>query len=299
MEKRRKIKVKAATSDKKVSKLILHEKFLVKKKFILSEKYLIEKKLRPVENVIDFKNTSESNLEIRNVSKILDNKPIIKNISLSVEPGKIVGLLGPNGCGKTTLYNLIVGKYSVDKGDILLNNKKIQDLPIYQRSRMGISLLEQHRGLLNNLTAFENLCAILELYINDKDKIYKRANELLAKFNLDYLKNVRAKNLSGGEYRKCGILQRICNKNISILLLDEPCAALDLISVNSLKQFILELRKSGISILITDHNYFLIEDILDKVYIMKQGQIITSGTTKQIEKDEKAIKYYLGQKISN
>ena len=299
MEKRRKIKVKAATSDKKVNKLILHEKFLVKKKFILNEKYLIEKKLRPVENVVDFKNTSKSNLEIRNVSKILDNKPIIKNISLSVEPGKIVGLLGPNGCGKTTLYNLIVGKYSVDKGDILLNNKKIQDFPIYQRSRMGISLLEQHRGLLNNLTAFENLCAILELYINDKDKIHKRANELLAKFNLEYLKNVRARNLSWGEYRKCGILQRICNKNLSILLLDEPCAALDLISVNSLKQFILELRKSGISILITDHNYFLIEDILDKVYIMKQGQIITSGTTKQIEKDEKAIKYYLGQKISN
>ena len=111
MEKRRKIKVKAATSDKKINKLILHEKFLVKKKFILNEKYLIEKKLRPVENVIDFKNTSKSNLEIRNVSKILDNKPIIKNISLSVEPGKIVGLLGPNGCGKTTLYNLIVGKY--------------------------------------------------------------------------------------------------------------------------------------------------------------------------------------------
>ncbi len=126
MEKRRKIKVKAVTSDKKINKLILHEKFLVKKKFILNEKYLIEKKLRPVENVIDFKNTSESNLEIRNVSKILDNKPIIKNISLSVEPGKIVGLLGPNGCGKTTLYNLIVGKYSVDKGDILLNNKKFK-----------------------------------------------------------------------------------------------------------------------------------------------------------------------------
>ena len=148
MEKRRKIKVKAVTSDKKINKLILHEKFLVKKKFILNEKYLIEKKLRPVENVVDFKNTSKSNLEIRNVSKILDNKPIIKNISLSVEPGKIVGLLGPNGCGKTTLYNLIVGKYSVDKGDILLNNKKIQDFPIYQRSRMGISLLEQHRGCL-------------------------------------------------------------------------------------------------------------------------------------------------------
>ena len=299
MEKKQKIKVKALSSNRQVKKLLLDKRYLIEDKIILKKEYLVKKQLTSVKNIVEFKNTSKASLEIKNVSKILENRSIIKNVSLSVEPGKIVGLLGPNGCGKTTLYNLIVGKYFVDKGEILLNNKKIQNYPIYQRSRMGISLLEQHRGLLNNLTAFENLCAILELYIDDKAMIQKRANELLAKFNLDYLKHILAKNLSGGEYRKCGILQRICNKNISVLLLDEPCAALDLISVNSLKQFILELKKSGISILITDHNYFLIEDILDKVYIMKEGQIITSGTTKQIEKDKKAIKYYLGQKISS
>ena len=180
MEKKQRIKVKALSSNKQARKLLLDKKYLIEDKLILKKEYLVKKQITSVKNIFEFKNTSKANLDIKNVSKILDNRPIIKNVSLSVEPGKIVGLLGPNGCGKTTLYNLIVGKYFVDKGEILLNNKKIQDFPIYQRSRMGISLLEQHRGLLNNLTAFENLCAILELYIDDKVKIQKRANELLS-----------------------------------------------------------------------------------------------------------------------
>ncbi|KFX72112.1 MAG: hypothetical protein FF85_03090 [alpha proteobacterium QL1] len=233
-------------------------------------------------------------LEVRKVSKSLGKKPILKNISLTLQPGKIVGLLGPNGSGKTTLFNLIIGKIFPDQGSILFNNEPIQNLPIHLRSLKGISLLEQHKGLFGNMTAEDNLYAILELHIKDKEKIYERIDALLAYFDLAYLKNTKANLLSGGEYKKISILQRICNPNISTLLLDEPCAALDPLSINSLKEFILELKKIGLSILITDHNYWAIENILDKAYLIKDGQILVEGTTDKISNDKNAIKYYLG-----
>ena len=144
------------------------------------------------------------------------------------------------------------------------------------------------------MTAGENLYAILELHIKDKEEINQRVDELLGYFDLSYLKNTKANYLSGGEYKKVSILQRICNPKISILLLDEPCAALDPLSINSLKEFIIELKNMGLSILITDHNYWAIENILDKACLIKDGKILVEGTTEKISKDKDAIKYYLG-----
>ena len=204
-------------------------------------------------------------------------------------------MLGPNGAGKTTLFNLIIGKIFPDHGSIIFDNNKIHSIPIHLRSLGGISLLEQHKGLFGNMTAGDNLYAILELHMKDKEKINQKIESLLGYFDLSYLKNTKADLLSGGEYKKVSILQRICNPNITTLLLDEPCAALDPLSINSLKDFILELKKAGLSILITDHNYWAIENILDKAYIIKDGKILVEGTTEKISKDEDAIKYYLGQ----
>ena len=144
------------------------------------------------------------------------------------------------------------------------------------------------------MTAGDNLYAILELHMENKEKICQKIDSLLGYFDLDYLKDTKADLLSGGEYKKVSILQRICNPNITTLLLDEPCAALDPLSINSLKEFILELKKAGLSILITDHNYWAIENILDKAYIIKDGEILVEGTTEKISKDKNAIKYYLG-----
>ena len=255
---------------------------------------VIENKLSKESNIFNLKKGTSKLLEVRKVSKSLGEKPILKNISLTLQPGKIVGLLGPNGSGKTTLFNLIIGKIFPDQGSILFNNEPINNLPIHLRSLKGISLLEQHKGLFGNMTAEDNLYAILELHIKDKEKIYERIDALLAYFDLAYLKNTKANLLSGGEYKKISILQRICNPNISTLLLDEPCAALDPLSINSLKEFILELKKIGLSILITDHNYWAIENILDKAYLIKDGQILVEGTTDKISNDKNAIKYYLG-----
>ena len=273
------------------NKLVLkNEKaFFLKKEF-----QVIEKKNYLKDNIFNLKKNSSKLLQVKKVSKSLGKRPILKNISLSLEPGKIVGLLGPNGSGKTTLFNLIIGKIFPDEGNILFNGEPIHNMPIHLRSLKGISLLEQHKGLFGNMTAEDNLYAILELHIKDKEKIYDRIDSLLAYFDLAYLRKTKANLLSGGEYKKISILQRICNPNISTLLLDEPCAALDPLSINSLKEFILELKKMGLSILITDHNYWAIENILDKAYLIKDGQILVEGTTQKITNDKNAIKYYLG-----
>ena len=268
---------------------------LKNKPFILNKKFsIIKNKKEYQNNVFNLNKNKNKTLEVQKVSKSLGKRPILKNISLTLEAGKIVGLLGPNGSGKTTLFNLIIGKIFPDQGSIIFDNSEIQNIPIHLRSLGGISLLEQHKGLFGNMTAGDNLYAILELHMNDREKIYQKIDSLLGYFDLGYLKDTKADLLSGGEYKKVSILQRICNPNITTLLLDEPCAALDPLSINSLKEFILELKKAGLSILITDHNYWAIENILDKAYIIKSGEILVEGTTEKISKDKDAIKYYLG-----
>jgi len=266
-----------------------NETFLIKKEFKIIENKNINKN-----NIFNLKKNNNKILEVKKISKSLGKRPILKNISLTLEPGKIVGLLGPNGSGKTTLFNLIIGKIFPDQGTISFNNEIINNLPIHLRSQKGISLLEQHKGLFGNMTAEDNLYSILELHIKGEDEINDKIDSLLSYFDLSYLKKTKANFLSGGEYKKVSILQRICNPNISALLLDEPCAALDPLSIHSLKEFIIELKNMGLSILITDHNYWAIENILDKAYLIKDGQILVEGTTQKISSDKNAIKYYLG-----
>ena len=263
--------------------------FLLKKKF-----QLVKNKNKINNNIFKFEKNINKVLNVNKISKTLGKKIILKNISLEIKPGSIVGLLGPNGSGKTTLFNLIIGKIFPDFGNIIFDNEEIQNLPIHTRSLRGISLLEQHKGLFGNMTAYDNLYSILELHMNNKEEINKKIDSLLSYFDLTYLKNTKANLLSGGEYKKISILQRICNPKISTLLLDEPCAALDPLSIESLKEFILELKKMGLSILITDHNYWAIENILDKAYLIKDGQILVEGSPAKISNDKNAIKYYLG-----
>ena len=301
---KQKIKIKADTK--------INEKLLLKKDFLYFEKQKIlvlnkeiKKKFEKEENkiklassnIIKLNNDNKKNediLKISKVSKSLGGKPILKNISFSLKRGHILGLLGPNGAGKSTLFNMIVGKIFPDTGVIKLNNENINELPIHKRALRGISLLEQHKGLFGNMTAYENLYAILEIYIEDKNKIETKIFQLLSFFGLQYLANVKANNMSGGEYKKISTLQRICNKNIKILLLDEPMAALDPLSISSIKKFILELRDMGLSVIITDHNFYAIQDILDHCIIIRDGTVMIEGPPSIVTKDKKVIKYYLG-----
>ena len=308
VNKKQKVKIKANTILK--SKLVLKKEFLLKKE---NEVLLLEKtigletpkdksniSLKTVKsNVIKINNNQENKnnkniLTLSKISKSLGGKPILKDVSFKLRYGDILGLLGPNGAGKSTLFNLIVGKIFPDYGEIKLNNEIINNLPTHKRALKGISLLEQHKGLFGTMTAYENLYAILELYIEDKNKIETKIYQLLSFFGLQYLANVKANNMSGGEYKKISTLQRVCNKDIKVLLLDEPMAALDPLSISSIKKFILELKSMGLSIIITDHNFYAIQDILDTCIIIRDGHIMVEGPPKTIIRDEKAIKYYLG-----
>lgn len=309
-ENKKKIKIKASTDINKT--FLLKKEFLIKDTNTLVLKNIVKNKSfkheikNPKEskiniatsNIIKFnedgKKSNKKILTISKISKTLGGKPILKNISLTLNHGQILGLLGPNGAGKSTLFNLIVGKIFPDLGEIKLNNETINELPIHKRALKGISLLEQHKGLFGNMTAYENLYAILELHIDDKNKIESKIYQLLSYFGLQYLANVKANNMSGGEYKKISTLQRICNKDIKVLLLDEPMAALDPLSISSIKKFILELRDIGLSVIITDHNFFAIQDILDNCIIIRDGNVMVEGSPKTIMKNEQAIKYYLG-----
>ena len=303
--KKQKIKIKALTN--KDEKLLLTKEFIVKKNqdlLLLRNEYIeknisIKPKIKVASsNVIKLSEQNQKNnnnvLTVTKISKSLGGKPILKNISFSLKQGQILGLLGPNGAGKSTLFNLIVGKIFPDFGEIKLKEEIINDLPIHKRALKGISLLEQHKGLFGNMTAYENLYAILELYIDNHNKIDTKIFKLLSYFGLQYLADVKASNMSGGEYKKISTLQRVCNKDIKVLLLDEPMAALDPLSISSIKKFILELRDMGLSVIITDHNFFAIQDILDNCLIIRDGHVMVEGPPKIIMKDEKAIKYYLG-----
>lgn len=307
---KQKVTIKANTKLEK--KLILTKAFITndKQKILVLKNIYKKKEIQNIavksnrpeikmlnSNIINIngeKNLNDKILEIKKITKSLGGKPILKGISFSLGRGQILGLLGPNGAGKSTLFSLIVGKIFAEKGEIRLNNEVIDKLPIHKRALKGISLLEQHKGLFENMTAYENLYAILELYLDDKNKIETKIYQLLSYFGLQYLSDVKARNMSGGEYKKISTLQRICNKDIKILLLDEPMAALDPLSISSIKKFILELREMGLSVIITDHNFFAIQDILDNCIIIRDGQVMVEGPPKNIMKDEKAIKYYLG-----
>ena len=307
---KQKVTIKANTKLEK--KLILTKAFITndKQKILVLKNIYKKKEMQNIavknnhpeikilnSNIINInkeKNLNDKILEIKKITKSLGGKPILKGISFSLGRGQILGLLGPNGAGKSTLFSLIVGKIFAEQGEIRLNNEVIDKLPIHKRALKGISLLEQHKGLFENMTAYENLYAILELYLDDKNKIETKIYQLLSYFGLQYLSDVKARNMSGGEYKKISTLQRICNKDIKILLLDEPMAALDPLSISSIKKFILELREMGLSVIITDHNFFAIQDILDNCIIIRDGQVMVEGPPKNIMKDEKAIKYYLG-----
>lgn len=310
---KKKVSVKANTGIN--NKLILKKSFIIKNSdeiLVLDKIYkkgnvqnVNESQIKKIPSVkivnsnivnLDQKKSYSTNkiIEIKKISKSLGGKPILKNISFSLNRGQILGLLGPNGAGKSTLFGLIAGKIFPDLGEIRLNGEIINNIPIHKRSQRGISMLEQHKGLFENMTAYENLYAILELHIEDRNKIDTKIFQLLSYFGLQYLANVKAKNMSGGEYKKISTLQRVCNKDIKVLLLDEPMAALDPLSISSIKKFILELREMGLSVIITDHNFFAIQDILDNCVIIRDGQIMIEGKPKQIINDEKVIKYYLG-----
>jgi lipopolysaccharide export system ATP-binding protein len=234
-------------------------------------------------------------LDARNLAKFYGKRPVVKDISLSVKQGEIVGLLGPNGAGKTTCFYMIIGLVSQDGGTISIDQQDITNLPMHGRARKGLGYLPQEPSIFRTLSVKDNILAILET--RKTLTRYQRNNileELLNEFHISHLSNHTGMSLSGGERRRVEIARALA-ADPQFILLDEPFAGVDPISVNDIKNIIRHLRDKGIGVLITDHNVRETLDICEHAYIVGEGNIIAEGTTDHILNDDKVRKTYLGE----
>lgn len=236
-------------------------------------------------------------LETKDLCKSYKGLQVVKNINISVESGQVVGLLGPNGAGKTTSFYMVVGLVRSDSGKILLNGQNISHLPMHSRAKLGIGYLPQEPSIFRKLTVEENLMAVLE---TDKklspQERSRRVEQLLEEFNIGHKRDTLGISLSGGERRRAEIARAIALKPYFILL-DEPFAGIDPISVGDIQQIIDHLRNTGIGIIITDHNVRETLDICDHSYILTEGKVLTQGTAKQILSHQGVRDVYLGSKF--
>ena len=234
--------------------------------------------------------------EVKDVSKSFDGRPILKKLSLKVFPGECVGVLGPNGCGKTTLFSMCIGEQNPESGKIYLSNKAIDQIPIHLRSKEGLGYLPQQRSVFN-LSTYDNIFGICQLYFKDREKQKAITEKLLDEFNLQHLRSLNASVLSGGEVRRVMLARLMINKP-KIVLLDEPLAALDPQIIQDIQKYILKIQSSGTAILITDHNVRNLFDITDRSYVISEGQVIAEGTSRELLKSSKAIEHYFGSQFS-
>tara|TARA_B100000945_G_C20329790_1_gene571800 strand:+ start:4 stop:759 length:756 start_codon:yes stop_codon:yes gene_type:complete len=234
--------------------------------------------------------------EVKDISKSFDGRPILKKLSLKVFPGECVGVLGPNGCGKTTLFSMCIGEQNPEGGKIYLSNKAIDQIPIHLRSKEGLGYLPQQRSVFN-LSTYDNIFGICQLYFKDREKQKAITEKLLDEFNLQHLRSLNASVLSGGEVRRV-MLARLMINRPKIVLLDEPLAALDPQIIQDIQKYILKIQSSGTAILITDHNVRNLFDITDRSYVISEGQVIAEGTSRELLKSSKAIEHYFGSQFS-
>ena len=239
-----------------------------------------------------------STLSIRHLSKSYRSREVVSDVSLMVESGETVGLLGPNGAGKTTSFYMIVGLVKSNAGSIHIDELEIGQLSMDKRSRLGLSYLPQETSIFRKLTVEENIMAILETHMStNKQSMKQRVDLLLDEFHIEHLRDNLGASLSGGERRRVEIARAIAKKP-RFILLDEPFAGIDPISINDIQKLISELCAHGIGVLITDHNVRETLGICDRAYIVNNGKILSEGTSGQILNDEKVRDVYLGEKFS-
>ena len=234
--------------------------------------------------------------EIRDVSKSFSGRPILKKLSIKVYPGECVGILGPNGCGKTTLFSMCIGELSLDHGKIFLKDKSIHEMPIHLRAEKGLGYLPQQRSVFN-MSVYDNIMGIAQISIKGMETQKAVTEKLLDEFNLQHLRSLNASVLSGGEIRRL-MMARIMIKKPKIVLLDEPLAALDPLVVQDIQKYILKIQSSGTAILVTDHNVKNLFDITDRSYVLGEHNIIAEGTSDELLKSSKAIKHYFGSQFN-
>jgi lipopolysaccharide export system ATP-binding protein len=233
-------------------------------------------------------------LSVISIAKSYDRKVVLRDVSLGVERGEVLGLLGPNGAGKTTCFYSIMGLVKPDSGRILLEGQDITGLPMYRRAILGLGYLPQETSIFRGMTVAQNIMAVLEVAEPNRRAREERLDQLLSEFHIDHLRNATAMALSGGERRRCEIARALAT-NPAIMLLDEPFAGIDPISIADIRGLILQLKQRGIGVLITDHNVRETLDIVDRACIIFDGQVLFAGTPQALVADEKVRRLYLGE----
>jgi lipopolysaccharide export system ATP-binding protein len=236
-------------------------------------------------------------LSVVSIAKSYDRKAVLTDVSLGVERGEVVGLLGPNGAGKTTCFYSIMGLVKPDSGRILLDGEDITALPMYRRAILGLGYLPQETSIFRGLTVSQNIMAVLEVAEPNRKVREARLEQLLAEFNIERLRDSPAMALSGGERRRCEIARALA-ADPSIMLLDEPFAGIDPISISDIRELVIELKKRDIGVLITDHNVRETLDIVDRACIIYDGQVLFAGSPEALVADENVRRLYLGESFA-
>jgi lipopolysaccharide export system ATP-binding protein len=236
-------------------------------------------------------------LEVRSIAKAYDRRAVLHDVSLDVHRGEVVGLLGPNGAGKTTCFYSVMGLVKPDSGRIFLDGQDITDLPMYRRAILGLGYLPQETSIFRGLTVEENIMAVLQVAEPDRDARRQRLEQLLGEFGITSLRDAPAMALSGGERRRCEIARALAAEP-SIMLLDEPFAGIDPLSISDIRDLIVELKKRGIGVLITDHNVRETLDIVDRACIIYDGQVLFAGTPEALVADQEVRRLYLGESFA-
>jgi lipopolysaccharide export system ATP-binding protein len=238
-----------------------------------------------------------SGLAARGVGKTYKKRPVVRNVTIHLRRGEAIGLLGPNGAGKTTTFYMIVGLVKPETGSISLDGTDITSLPMYRRARLGIGYLPQEASVFRGLNVEQNVMAALEVVEPDPDKRDNMLDELLGEFGIGHLRRTPALALSGGERRRVEIARALATQPAYILL-DEPLAGIDPIAVNEIRDLVSHLKDRGIGVLITDHNVRETLGIIDRAYIMHDGQVLFEGRPDEVVAHEDVRRVYLGERFS-
>jgi len=236
-------------------------------------------------------------LEVHSIAKSYDKRAVLHDVSLSVSRGEVVGLLGPNGAGKTTCFYSVMGLVKPDAGRIILDGQDITSLPMYRRAVLGLGYLPQETSIFRGLTVEQNIMAVIELSEPDKSKRRDRLEQLLGEFGLTKLRDSAAMSLSGGERRRCEIARALAAEP-SIMLLDEPFAGIDPISISDIRDLVIELKQRDIGVLITDHNVRETLDIVDRACIIYGGEVLFQGSPQDLVANADVRRLYLGESFA-
>ncbi|TMV10686.1 LPS export ABC transporter ATP-binding protein [Arenibacterium halophilum] len=238
--------------------------------------------------------TGSSGLRIEKLRKSYRKKLVIRDVSMTLQRGEVVALLGPNGSGKTTSFYAIAGLVFPEAGTVAIDGQNVTNLPMYRRARLGIGYLPQEMSIFRGLSVEDNISAVLDITHDDPHKRRERLEDLLSDFSIEHLRRAPALALSGGERRRVEIARCLAAEP-KYLLLDEPFAGVDPISVNDIRHLVSDLKKRGIGVLITDHNVRETLEIVDRAYILHDGQVLMSGTPADVVENENVRRVYLGE----